>query len=164
MSSPNDFVALPASRARSEIVDHDSYHASHLTGTLHLVYSTVTPLHVGSGVFETAQECGLGDGPIPVRGIMRRRGKPVLPGSGWKGAVRARYEAITDSRLALVDTRATEPAFKVPEALRGSKSTHQVVIQDPRLRDLGPLGTVTRDSGLHRSLPLPCSGVAREVA
>ena len=79
---PYDFVALPAARVRSEIVGHDSYPAGHLTGTLHLVYSTVTPLHVGSGVFETAQECGLGDRPIPVRGIMRRRGKRVLPGSG----------------------------------------------------------------------------------
>ncbi len=146
---PYDFVSLPPRPAAGQATGHDSYPKGRWTGWLHLVYKTLAPLHVGSGVFETARECGLGDRPMPVRGIMRRQGRPVLPGSGWKGAVRARFEAITRSRLALADTRGRQPAFKVPEALRTSNGSHSVEIQDPRVTgELRPLGIVRRSDQL----------------
>lgn len=146
---PYDFVSLPDKPARGQAVGHHRYAADRLTGTLRLVYVTSTPLHVGSGVFETASECGLGSGDTPVRGIMRRQGKPILPGSGWKGAVRARFEAITRSRLGLVDMSSREPAFKVPDALKSSGGSHRVEIQDQRVRsDLRPPGTIWRETDL----------------
>ncbi len=37
-----------------------------------LSYETLAPLHVGSGAFEAAAECGLAEGAAPVRGIVRR--------------------------------------------------------------------------------------------
>ncbi len=96
---PYDFVSLPETVASGHAVGHDRYLAERLSGTVVLEYRTESPLHVGSGVFETAEECGLSGGAAPVRGIVRRQGRPVLPGSSWKGAVRARFEAITRSRL-----------------------------------------------------------------
>ena len=139
---PYDFVSLPEKPNKGYAVGHDAYPQGRLTGRLNLVYETLTPLHVGSGVFETAAECGLGNRPVPVRGIVRRRGKPVLPGSGWKGAVRARFEAVTGSRLGLVDTFAKEPASKVPQALKDlPQAKHKVSIDDSRVRKtLRPLG------------------------
>ncbi len=140
---PYDFVALPGhGPARGRAAGHDRYFADRLSGRLTLVYETVTPLHVGSGAFEAASECGLSGGRTPVRGIVRRQGRPILPGSGWKGAVRARFEAITDSRLCLVDTSSREPAFKVPADLQHGGGSHQVRITDPRVSKLRPLGMV----------------------
>ncbi len=137
---PYDFVSLPDRPARGDAVGHDRYAAGRLTGTLRFVYETLAPLHVGSGAFETAEECGLKGGALPVRGIVRRQGRPVLPGSGWKGAVRARYDR---SRLGLVDDRSREPAFKVPDELKGPDTTHNVKITDRRVTGaLRPAGVV----------------------
>jgi CRISPR/Cas system CSM-associated protein Csm3 (group 7 of RAMP superfamily) len=144
---PYDFVALPSSARRvPEVVAHDRYSDRRLSGTLTLVYTTTAPLHIGSGVFEQASDCGLAGGAMPVRGITRSRGRPVLPGSGWKGAVRSRFEAITRSRLAVVGTFGREPGFKVPEVLRSRDAQHRLSITDRRVtEELRPLGVVRRD-------------------
>jgi RAMP superfamily protein len=115
---PYDFVSLPEAPARGQAVGHDRYLSDRLTGRLTLVYETLEPLHVGSGVFETAAQCGLEGGTTPVRGIVRKLGKPVLPGSGWKGAVRARFEAITRSRLGVRSQGARIEPRKLPAELR----------------------------------------------
>lgn len=155
---PYDFVSLPASPRRHGASEHERYQAGRLTGRLVLEYELLTPMHVGSGVFETAGDCRLDGGHIqadePVRGIQRRAGEPVLPGSGWKGAVRSRYEAITRSRLTLFSDRQKLAIEKIPDALLddfhrerkaeqkaryGNKSSglkSQVSIRDPRLSRL----------------------------
>jgi hypothetical protein len=137
---PYDFVSLPDQPAPGHAVGHDRYLADRLSGVLTFVYETVTPLHVGSGVFETAAQCGFSGGSQPLRGIVRRQGKPVLPGSSWKGAVRARFEAITRSRLG-VQTRLGKVApVKLPRELRpiGGGGKVKVEISDPRLSNLRP--------------------------
>jgi CRISPR/Cas system CSM-associated protein Csm3 (group 7 of RAMP superfamily) len=71
---------------------------------------------------------------MPVRGIVRKLGKPVLPGSGWKGAVRARFEAITRSRLGQRSRGGRVEAWKLPAVLRptgGGKP--EVTFTDSRL-------------------------------
>jgi CRISPR/Cas system CSM-associated protein Csm3 (group 7 of RAMP superfamily) len=133
---PYDFVSLPNCPARGHAVAHgQALEQGRFDGQLHLVYVTKTPLHVGSGVLETAAECGLRGGTVPVRGMARRGGRPVLPGSSWKGAIRARFEAITDSRLALADDSSKEKASKVPDALKSPTAggSYQVRIKDPRV-------------------------------
>jgi CRISPR/Cas system CSM-associated protein Csm3 (group 7 of RAMP superfamily) len=148
---PYDFVSLPADRARGEAVGHDRYLAERLTGTLTLVYELLTPLHVGSGVFETARQCGLAGGDQPVRGITRRLGLPVLPGSSWKGAVRGRFEAITRSRLGVATRLPRVDSVKLPEALwsnRERKVKVKVEIRDPRLNTLKPADVHTPLSDL----------------
>lgn len=145
---PYDFVSLPDRPARGQAVGHDRYAADRWSGTVELVYRTLSPLHVGSGVFETAEDCGLKGGSQPVRGIIRQGARPVLPGSSWKGAVRARFEAITRSRLALRAKGGREPAFKVPEALKRPDDPPRgyfVDLKDRRLDDLGPARIRRRD-------------------
>jgi hypothetical protein len=114
---------------------HDRYCSELYSGILVLRYCIVTPLHVGSGVFESATECGLSGKDEPVRGIVRRQGQPVLPGSSWKGAVRARFEAVTRSRLALAKDSHSLRAAKVPRALQSQppKRDYAVKFRDSRL-------------------------------
>lgn len=145
---PYDFVALPAQAAQAALITHERYRRGRLTGELKFIYETVTPLHVGSGVFETAADCGLEGGSRPVRGITRSLGRPVLPGASWKGAVRARFEAITRSRLGVVRTEGAEPSDKVPAVLRGGPEKHRIQIEDARVRGpLRPLGQVKGAGG-----------------
>lgn len=135
---PYDFVSLPASPRPGQAVGHDCFPADRLTGSLTLVYETMTPLHVGSGVFETAAQCGLTGGNKPVRGMVRRLGKPVLPGSGWKGVVRSRFEAITRSRLGVRSRGGRVEARKLPAELRpigGGPGKTEVVITDQRIEE-----------------------------
>jgi len=141
---PYDFVSLPDQRARGSVVGHDRFVPNLLSGRLTLVYEILTPLHVGSGVFETAEQCGLHGGDQPVRGMTRRLGEPVLPGSGWKGAVRSRFEAITDSRLGALSRSYREDASKLPAELRpAERGKFKIEVKDPRLQDLRPAETKT---------------------
>ena len=115
-----------------------------------LVYETLTPLHVGSGVFETAAQCGLAGDDQPVRGITRRLGLPVLPGSSWKGAVRARFEAITRSCLGVAARPLKMDSVKLPEALwpeRERRAKVKIELRDLRLGALKPpeVGTSPQD-------------------
>ncbi|HEX4965538.1 MAG TPA: RAMP superfamily CRISPR-associated protein [Thermoanaerobaculia bacterium] len=133
---PYDFVSLPEQPAPGQAVGHDRFFADRLTGRLTLVYETLTPLHVGSGVLETAAQCGLAGGATPVRGIVRKLGQPVLPGSGWKGVVRARFEAITRSRLGQRSRGGRVESWKLPEELRptgGGGGRPEVTFTDDRV-------------------------------
>ncbi|HEX3556916.1 MAG TPA: RAMP superfamily CRISPR-associated protein [Thermoanaerobaculia bacterium] len=141
---PYDFVSLPEQPARGQAVGHDRFFADRLTGRLTLVYETLTPLHVGSGVFETAAQCGLTGGATPVRGIVRKLGKPVFPGSGWKGAVRARFEAITRSRLGQETRLSKVEDWKLPGELRPGGGKVKVDLTDRRVTDTLRPGTVNR--------------------
>ncbi|RMH23579.1 MAG: hypothetical protein D6696_00140 [Acidobacteria bacterium] len=147
---PYDFVTLPERAARGHAVSHEAVPADRLSGVLRLRYRLESPLHVGSGVFESAAECGLAGGARPVRGILRSRGRPVLPGSSWKGAVRARFEAITASRLAIVGTTAKEESFKVPGPLRQGGGKHLFTIVDRRVVPALAPQSIVRDA---RELP-----------
>jgi CRISPR/Cas system CSM-associated protein Csm3 (group 7 of RAMP superfamily) len=142
---PYDFVSLPNKPIPGGAVGHDRFPADRLTGRLTLVYEILTPLHVGSGVFETAAQCGLGEGNQPVRGITRRLGQPVLPGSSWKGAVRARFEAITRSRLGVATRPPKMEPWKLPRELRPDRGGKvKVELRDRRLDALRPADTHTR--------------------
>lgn len=135
---PYDFVSLP-DRPKTVIAPgHHKYPSNLYSGTLVLCYRTVTPLHVGSGVFESSTECGLTGPEKPVRGMVRRDGRPILPGSGWKGAVRSRYEAITQSRLALARDFHRLKRDKTPQPLKAQADypEYEVKIRDPRLARL----------------------------
>lgn len=137
---PYDFVSLPERPAKGVAVPHNATPADRWSGTLRLAYHLEMPLHVGSGVFETAEECGLRGGSKPVRGISRSMGRPILGGSGWKGAVRARFEAITASRLALRPRTQQEWELQVPQALhQGQHRKYRFDLADPKVQAAEPL-------------------------
>ena len=132
---PYDFVSLTEEPGPADAVHHDRLPGDRWNGTLRLVYLTEAPLHVGSGFFERAEDCGL-RGREVVRGIMRSVTGPILPGSSWKGAVRARFEAITRSRLALAKASGFEKADKMPKLLQDGDRDHKFEITDPRVKAL----------------------------
>lgn len=135
---PYDFVSLPDKPSLWPAVGHDGYPSDRLSGTLTLRYRTQSPLHIGSGIFETSRECGLEGKDQPVRGIVRKLGKPILPGSSWKGSVRSVFEAITRSRLQIASTQGREKAFKLPQAISGGQDA-QIRIRDSRVNQLRAL-------------------------
>lgn len=90
-----DFVPLPPDaqrRARGE-ARHDQRVAGMLSGRLVLQYVCRQPVHVGSGFKD------LRDNGEVIRLGARSGDVGVVPGSTFKGALRARYEASTKSCL-----------------------------------------------------------------
>lgn len=79
-------------RRRRPEVDHHQLHAGTLTGVLSLTYRTEQPVHIGHGGYRPD-----GDGVIRTTVLGGSPPVPVVPGSSFKGALRARYEAITQS-------------------------------------------------------------------
>jgi len=151
---PYDFVSLPDRPALHAGVGHDRFSADRWSGQLLLTYRTESPLFVGSGVFETAADCGLQGGSRPVRGMVRSAGRPVLPGSSWKGAVRARFEAITRSRIALYGQAMNEPEFKVPKVfLKPGDRKVRFKITDPRVGALRGPRIIRRAEDLRQLSP-----------
>ena len=165
---PYDFVSLPDRPASGKAILHDRIPEDRWSGTLRLVYRLETPLHVGSGVLENAKDLGLSNRDRPVRGIVRSADQPVLPGSSWKGAVRSRFEAITNSRFVLAPRTREEDESKVPQALRKGSSKHRFDLRDYRVSALAPLRTVRRPSDLASASPADavfgCMGYLGRVA
>ncbi len=150
---PYDFVSLPDTAREVEAIPHNERPEDRWSGELQLIYRTETPLHVGSGVFESAAECGL-KGNEPVRGIVRSLSGPVLPGSSWKGAIRSRFEAITRSRLALAETDATEEFNQFPRKLRPrAKQKQQLKIVDSKVVETLKASTVDSGAPIPRLSP-----------
>ena len=96
------FVPLPPS-VRRMARDAAQWHRrvpGTLAGAIDVTLTTAQPLHLGSGS-KHAQD------NIVVQRAARVRGKPGIPGASLKGALRARYEAITYS-CALAAPRARQ--------------------------------------------------------
>jgi CRISPR/Cas system CMR subunit Cmr6 (Cas7 group RAMP superfamily) len=110
---PYVFVPLPDAKIAfpcPEILPHTSWQAGKhevYTGRLTFEAKVGSPVHIGSGLYELSEEVGFAAGFV-VRGISRVAGEPVIPGSSWKGAVRATYEACTKSCLRLVASSTRE--------------------------------------------------------
>jgi len=147
---PYDFVSLPTEVAKVVAPGHDRLLDDRLHGVLHLTYRSETPLHVGSGSLDTSQDYvvskrafsgrAVSGRATALRSLVRRQGKPVLPGTSWKGVVRSRFEAFTRSSLCLVSSGAKEKAGKLPDVLckecGATDGKVQVEILDPKVRAL----------------------------
>lgn len=112
---PYVFIPLAADKKPfpfPEVLRHTSWQAEKLhTGRITLRVTVKAPVHIGSGLYELSEEAGFDEGFV-VRGIMHAAGEPVIPGSSWKGAVRATYEACTKSCLRLITTSTQESYSK----------------------------------------------------
>lgn len=74
---------------------HDRFAQGSYTGKLDCFLRALTPLYVGSGIYELVKD-------DPVRGLISTDGKTIVPGTSLKGAVRSIAEAISDSCLRIV--------------------------------------------------------------
>ena len=97
-----DFVPLPPDvrRVAREGARWDRRVRGTLTGRIDLELTAGQPIHVGSGSKQAQQR-------TVVLRLARIRGGPGIPGSSFKGALRARYEAITRSCVPLAPRAGT---------------------------------------------------------
>ncbi|HHY39244.1 MAG TPA: hypothetical protein GX507_10005, partial [Clostridia bacterium] len=89
---PYTFVPILEVRPqdRRGIVPHNQFERGRFTGQLRLSLEVITPLHIGCGSFRLSQ------GKVAY-GFYRRNGRPAIPGSSLKGAVRSLAEAASRS-------------------------------------------------------------------
>lgn len=75
---------------------HEQFARERYTGRLVYQLEALSPVFVASGRYARGEDIGLKTVPV-VRGHCRVGGKPAVPGSSLKGAVRAVFEAVTPS-------------------------------------------------------------------
>lgn len=111
---PYAFVDLADERGivRRAPSGHDVLQPDKHAGSIDIVLTAQTPVHIASGVLEMT---GNKQQPL-VKELFRVGGTPVIPGSSWKGCVRSVFEAITPSCLRV--TRARE----IPRKIEGCRS------------------------------------------
>jgi CRISPR/Cas system CSM-associated protein Csm3 (group 7 of RAMP superfamily) len=90
---PYALIPLPDEQvSRAAPPRHDALDPAGLTGRLELELEALTPVHIATGLLALT-------GQRLARQIVRVGGAPVIPGSSFKGCVRAIAEAITASCL-----------------------------------------------------------------
>ncbi len=150
---PYDFVSFPnqpeqIGRNQVERLYHDRSLADTLTGKLVIELTALSSLTVGSGLYENASDVGLTGNQV-VRGIVLRDGKPVIPGSSIKGAVRSNYELITLSSMAVFGVKATE---KYDASERKYSKIPKPVLESSGLTESGTV-TVVLESSVNQFKP-----------
>jgi CRISPR-associated protein (TIGR03986 family) len=114
--NPYNFVpALPRNNITGELGDrkpigHGRYHTNHWTGRIAVKLTTITPLLIpdASEMEEDAQ----GHKTFPTR--LDAQGKPYLPPTSLRGMLRSAYEAVTNSRLSVLDPHDMRLAYRMP--------------------------------------------------
>lgn len=88
--APFEFVSLPQRTSKNKPVGHERWNEDGFTGRLWCELETLSPLHIGSGLFTLA------DGEVRKE-FARSGGKVIIPGSSLKGTFRSIAEAISES-------------------------------------------------------------------
>ncbi len=90
LSRPSELVQ------RSAVISHDRWIGGRSTGTIDLVLATLPDRFVspGTGRLVLAEH---GGGEIVAQQAARSKDRPIIPGSGIKGAVRTLYELLSAS-------------------------------------------------------------------
>lgn len=91
---------------------HDRYHVDRYHGSLSLKLTVQTTLHVATGVVKLGKD--VGEKPELIKPMMQAGDRLLIPGSSLKGVVRSTYEAITNSKLAVVKNRKDVPETRLP--------------------------------------------------
>lgn len=91
LPKPYDFVQIPDAQMKPESpIGHSDYRGDLLTGTIAGTLVARSPVHVASGIIELTSKQ-----PSLVKAHFRCGGKPTIPGSSLKGAIRSIVEAIS---------------------------------------------------------------------
>jgi len=111
---PKPYAFVPFPEERSDLkpaVGHDRYHSHLLTSRIEGVIVALSPVHVASGNIELT-----GRQPSLVKAHFRCQGKPTIPASSLKGAVRSIVEAISNPPSCARITHA--PFDRLPQSAR----------------------------------------------
>lgn len=118
--NPYNFIpALPRDNVSDELGDrlppgHERYHADRFTGRISVKLTVVTPLVIPDAAAATpySENQNTGHKSFPIR--LGPDGKPYLAPTSVKGMLRAAYEAVTNSRLAVFVGWERRLAFRQP--------------------------------------------------
>ena len=131
---PYRFVSLSSEPIKREFpAGHDDYEENKVTGMLRGVITALTPVHVASGQIELT-----GREPPLVKAHVRSRGRPIIPGSSLKGAIRSIVEAISPSCIRITRARSN----RVPFGLRGCTDKENLCVACRMFGSLGYQGQV----------------------
>ena len=114
---PYAFVSFPKERPTLQRPPgHHKYLADRLHGTLFLRLKVQTPLYVSTGVVVMGSDVGNNRIPLIKTMIQGADQKLSIQGSSLKGCIRAVYEAITNSTLAVITSRYKQriPSERLP--------------------------------------------------
>ena len=95
---PFDFVPLPKRVTRKPPTGHQRYRKDHITGRICGTIEALSPIHIGSGIIDLAQNVKLTTQDVDlIKTAVRTGDKVTIPGSSLKGAIRSVVEAISES-------------------------------------------------------------------
>jgi hypothetical protein len=136
LPKPYEFVPLPDARMHPERpAGHDVYAGNLLTGTIKGTLVALSPVHVASGNIELT-----GRLPSLVRAHFRCSGRPTIPGSSLKGAIRSIVEAISRPPSCI---RVTQARFdNVPPNLKRCSRQDSLCVACRMFGAMGYLGQV----------------------
>jgi CRISPR/Cas system CMR subunit Cmr6 (Cas7 group RAMP superfamily) len=110
---PKPFGKLGFVKEKSlgDIIGHNEFSNTY-TGTLTCTLAALTPLHVGSGIYDI-------QGDRIIRGLVTAGGKVIIPGTSIKGVVRSIAEAISPSCVRILNSKTkVERNLSVPALSR----------------------------------------------
>ncbi|MBW4614410.1 MAG: CRISPR-associated protein [Desmonostoc vinosum HA7617-LM4] len=114
---PYEFVSFPKEPpTKQRPVGHHKYRTDRLHGALSLRLKVQTPLHVSTGVVVMGSDVGNNRIPLIKTMVQDVDQKLSIQGSSLKGCIRAVYEAITNSTLAIITSRYRDriPSERLP--------------------------------------------------
>lgn len=100
---PYELIPFPTQRPTLERpAGHAKFHADKLHGTLFLTLTVQTAVHISTGHLALGSDVGVKGIPVLKTMTTTPNGRLKIQGSSLKGAIRAMYEAITNSTLAVM--------------------------------------------------------------
>ncbi|WP_099834633.1 RAMP superfamily CRISPR-associated protein [Synechococcus sp. 65AY6Li] len=103
---PYELIPFPQQPPKLEHpAGHAKFHPDKLHGTLFLTLTVQTALHISTGHLALGSDVGVNGIPVLKTMTTTPDGRLKIQGSSLKGAIRAMYEAITNSTLAVITSR-----------------------------------------------------------
>jgi len=100
---PYELIPFPTQPPKLERpAGHAKFHADKLHGTLFLTLTVQTAVHISTGHLALGSDVGVKGIPVLKTMTTTPNGRLKIQGSSLKGAIRAMYEAITNSTLAVM--------------------------------------------------------------
>lgn len=100
---PYELIPFPTQRPTLERpAGHAQFHPDRLHGTLFLTLTVQTAVHISTGHLALGSDVGVKGIPVLKTMTTTPNGRLKIQGSSLKGAIRAMYEAITNSTLAVM--------------------------------------------------------------
>ena len=116
---PFAHLPLPNNVTKKQPIGHHRYHKHHISGKIIGKIKALSPIHIGSGIIDLAENIGITDQSVElIKTAVRRGVNVVIPGSSLKGAIRSVTETITESCVCKFDIKRVRLQNKYTECDR----------------------------------------------